>query len=355
MRILFLAPYPAYESPSQRYRFEHYLPSLEGHGIGYSYHPFLNKAGWNIFFSKGKYFRKIAAVSGGFIRRWMLMFKVGGFDFVYIHREAAPLGPPIFEWIIARLFKKRIIYDYDDAIWIPVASEHNKIARYIKWFSKVAAICRMSYKVSAGNEYLADYARKYCKKVKVIPTVVDTDKVHNRLQDQTVTDPTIGWTGTFSTLKYLNIVVPAIQRLQEKYSFSFIVIANKDPELPLKRYRFIKWEKETEAEDLLNIHIGVMPLHDGEIEKGKCGFKAIQYMALGIPAVVSPVGVNKDIVSDGIDGFVCNSVEEWEEKLMSLLKDPMMRQQFGAAARKKIEERYSVKATTGMFLDLFSS
>jgi len=354
MKILFLAPYPAGESPSQRYRMEHYLASLTEQGIRWDYKPFLGKKAWSIFFSKGNTARKILAVCGGFLRRWWLMLFIARYDRVYIHREAAPVGPPLFEWIIAKIYRRKIIYDYDDAIWIPVASENNRMARYIKWFSKVKAICRMAWKVSAGNEYLADFARPHCKQVIVVPTVVDTAKTHNRLQEQNTAQPAIGWTGTFSTLKYLELVTPVLQRLQQKIPFTFIVIANKDPQLPLPYYRYINWQADTETADLLQMHIGLMPLFDGEIEKGKCGFKAIQYMALGIPAVVSPVGVNASIVSEGENGFVCSSPEEWEAKLTLLLQDTALRTRMGAAARQRVEERYSVAATRLLFSSLFN-
>ncbi|MBL7731386.1 MAG: glycosyltransferase family 4 protein [Chitinophagaceae bacterium] len=282
------------------------------------------------------------------------MFTIGKYDYVFIHREAAPAGPPVFEWIIAKLWRKKIIYDYDDAIWIPVASENNRLAKYVKWFSKVKAICRMAYKVSAGNQFLADFAKPYCKRVEVVPTVVDTEKEHNRVQMQLTGKPAIGWTGTFSTLKYLEILVPVITRLQEKYAFTFVIIANKDPQLPVKDYRFIQWNKETEINDLLSFHVGVMPLLDGEIEKGKCGFKAIQYMALGIPAVVSPVGVNSVIVENGKNGFTAKDEMEWEQRLEELLKNPEMRKKFGEESRTKIESEYSVIATKQHFLNLFA-
>lgn len=354
MTVLFLAPYPADESPSQRYRFEHYLPYLEREGISYGYRPFLSLRGWKIIFSKGKLLQKAAAILVGFVRRWLLMFTIGKYDYVFIHREAAPAGPPVFEWIIAKLWRKKIIYDYDDAIWIPVASENNRLAKYVKWFSKVKAICRMAYKVSAGNQFLADFAKPYCKRVEVVPTVVDTEKEHNRVQMQLTGKPAIGWTGTFSTLKYLEILVPVITRLQEKYAFTFVIIANKDPQLPVKDYRFIQWNKETEINDLLSFHVGVMPLLDGEIEKGKCGFKAIQYMALGIPAVVSPVGVNSVIVENGKNGFTAKDEMEWEQRLEELLKNPEMRKKFGEESRTKIESEYSVIATKQHFLNLFA-
>lgn len=281
------------------------------------------------------------------------MFRIRKYHYVYIHREAAPIGPPVFEWIIARVYRKKIIYDFDDAIWVPAASTVNKMALHFKYFSKVASICKMAYTVTVGNKYLADFAAQYCKNVVVIPTVVDTGKVHDQLQVHQVANPAVGWTGTLTTLKYLEIVLPVLQRLQEKIDFTFIVISNSDPELPLKNYRFIKWNGASETSDLLTIHIGLMPLYDGDLEKGKCGFKAIQYMALGIPALVSPVGVNADIVDEGMNGFICKTEQDWEDKISLLLQDDSLRSLLGKAAKEKIEEKYSVKATAQSFLRLF--
>lgn len=353
MRVLFLAPYPANEAPSQRYRFEHYLGKLKQQGIQYNYQPFLSQSAWKIFFKPGHYLNKILALLGGFLRRWILMTTIRKYDYVFIHREAAPVGPPVFEWIIARLYRKKIIYDFDDAIWIPSASSANKIALHFKWFSKVASICKMASTVTAGNQYLADFAGRYCKNVVIIPTVVETEKVHDQVQDHAVAVPAVGWTGTLTTLKYLELVLPVLQRLQERIDFTFIVIANSDPQLPLKNYRYITWKGPTEVTDLLNMHIGIMPLEDGELEKGKCGFKAIQYMSLGIPALVSPVGVNTAIVEDGVNGYICTTGQDWEDKIYLLLKDNNLRASLGKAARKKIVEKYSVKATEEKFLALF--
>jgi glycosyltransferase involved in cell wall biosynthesis len=355
MRILFLAPYPVKEAASQRYRFEHYLPYLESRGIQYSYKPFLGNNTWKIFFKPGNVLKKITGLAGGYLRRWLLMFTIPGYDYVYIHREAAPIGPPVFEWIIARLYRKKIIYDFDDAIWIPFSSQYNKMPIWLRWFQKAGAICKWSYKVSTGNEYLAAFARKYNKNVVVVPTVVNTDLTHNRLQEHETAHPVIGWTGTFSTLKYIDIVLPVLQKLQERYDFPFLVIADVDPQLPLKNYRFIRWKKETEAEDLLQMHIGLMPLYDDEMSRGKCGFKAIQYMSLGIPPVVSPVGVNSTIVDDMKNGFICTDPEEWKSTLEKLLIDATLRQQIGRAARQKIELAYSVHSTLDSFIGLFSS
>lgn len=354
MKILFLAPYPAYESPSQRYRFEHYLENLKQEGIDYSYKPFLSKKAWTYFFQPGHVIKKTGAVLAGFCRRWGLMFTIPRFDYVYLHREAAPIGPPVFEWIITKVFRKKIIFDFDDAIWIPVASQHNRIAKFIKRPSKVATICKLSYKVSVGNSFLADFAKKYCKQVVVIPTVVDTDKIHNKIQKQDIENPVVGWTGTITTLQYLQMAVPALLKLQEKINFSVVVIANFDPRLPLDNYRYIKWRKETEVEDLLSMHIGLMPLADTDIEKGKCGFKAIQYLSLGIPAVVSPVGANLEVVDNGVNGFVADSENEWITAIEKLINDKELRKKMGEAGRKKIVDKYSVQSSYKLFISLFN-
>lgn len=354
MKILFLAPYPAYESPSQRYRFEHYLPYLDEKGISYTYKPFLSKNAWQIFFKPGNVWRKGMGVLSGFVRRFFQLFVIARYDYVFIHREATPIGPPVFEWIIAKLFRKKIIYDFDDAIWIPATSSYNKIASKLKNFGKVAKICKWSYKVCVGNDYLGDFARQYNNSIVLVPTVVNTLQVHNQLQDQDIDRPSVGWTGTFSTLQYLDIVLPVLQQLQDEIAFTFFVIADKDPQLPLKHYEFIKWRRETEAADLLRFHIGLMPLYDNEIAKGKCGFKAIQYMSLGIPAVVSPVGVNSIIVDNTKNGFVCASTDDWYNTLKQLLIDTKLRVDMGMAAQQKIQMEYSVEATKEKFVALFS-
>jgi len=351
--IYFIVPAPTGISPGQRFRFEHYLSLLEKQNIRFYISNFYSPAGWKTLYTPGNKLKKVGVVLSGMMKRFMDLFRMRKYPFVYMYREAAPVGPPVFEWIMAKILRKKIIYDFDDAIWVPVMSEYNKAAAWIKNFGKVARICRWSYKVSVGNQYLGEYAKKNNPRVVLIPTVVDTDAGHNKLQDHQTARPNIGWTGTFSTLPYLDIVLPVLNELQETNDFTFIVIADKDPRLPLKNYRFIKWSRETEADDLLNFHIGLMPLYNDEISKGKCGFKAIQYMSLGIPAVVSPVGVNAEIVDDGVNGFVCEEEEEWKKRLIQLLTNADARKQMGLAAQKKIEEKYSVKSTETAFLGLF--
>jgi glycosyltransferase involved in cell wall biosynthesis len=354
MRILFLATYPAHESPSQRYRMEQYFGYLREKNIQFDYKPFIDKKTWKIIFRHGHIIQKIWGTIKGLLKRWLLMFQIGKYDFVYIHRETVLLGPPVFEWIIAKIYKKKIIYDFDDAIWIPFVSKKNGLAFFLKFYSKIGSICKWSYKISVGNSFLGKFAQRFNQNIVLIPTVVNTDDVHNRVQQHDTDKPIVGWTGSFSTLKFLDVILPVLQRMQEKYDFEFIVIADQDPHLPLKYYRFIEWNRHRETDDLLNMHIGLMPLYDDELTKGKCGFKAIQYMSLGIPPIVSGVGVNPEIVEDGVDGFVCYNENDWEKKLTCLLNNTEKRKIMGKNAREKIQNKYSVAATKDCFLKLFA-
>lgn len=354
--ILFLVPYPPGRAPSQRFRFEQYLDALTAAGHQYQLDPFLSVATWNILYKPGQTVAKAVGILGGFARRIRLLFNVSAYDFVFIHREAAPLGPPVFEWLIANVFDRKIIYDFDDAIWLANTSEANKIAAGVKWHHKVADICRWAYKNSCGNTYLAAYAAQFNPRAVVNPTTIDTVHLHNQVRDQAAPGRLIiGWTGTHSTLKYLDQVVPVLAKLEDEgLDFEFRVISNQPPALPLRSLVFLPWRKDTEIADLLGFHVGLMPLEDDLWAQGKCAFKALQYMALGIPALVSPVGMNTEVVAHGYNGFVCATPAEWEASLRQLLADAVLRQRLGTASRRTIEERYSVLANTPNFLTLFS-
>jgi glycosyltransferase involved in cell wall biosynthesis len=351
--VYFIVPAPEGISPGQRFRFEHYLKSLDKAGIRYRLSPFYSMKSWKLLHAKGQLFNKAFAVVKGFLKRFADLFRMIPFDYVYIYREAAPLGPPVIEWLIKTVLRKKIIYDFDDAIWIPVTGETNKLAKGLKYFSKTGKICKWSYKVSVGNSYLASYVQRNKGNAIIIPTVVDTDSVHNQIRDQSEGRLTVGWTGTFSTLLYLDLILPVIRSLQEELDFDFLVIADKDPMPSLRNYRFIKWTREHEVEDLLQMHFGLMPLYQSELALGKCGFKAIQYMSLGMPAIVSPVGVNGEIVVDGQTGFLCDTPEEWEKRIRQLLSDSGLRANMGRKSREKIVADYSVAATREQFISLF--
>ena len=295
----------------------------------------------------------------GLCKRLFLLTTVHQYPFIFIHREAMPIGPPIIEWLLAKVFQKKIIYDFDDAIWLTDNLTESKLEKWLRCRWKVASICKWSYKISCGNEYLAEFASRYNTSTFVNPTTIDLQKVDQQreihIPDSTTETITIGWTGSHSTLKYLISLEPVLLSLEKKFpSVIFLLIADQKPKLNLKRWRFVKWNKTSEIKDLLSIDIGIMPLPDDEWTKGKCGFKALQYMALNIPAVVSPVGVNSKIISHGINGLLCTTHEEWLEALTTLILNYEIRIKLGAEGRKKVENHFCVDSNKSNFLSLFN-
>lgn len=353
-KILFITPYPAGSAPSQRFRLEQYFSALAEAGYTCKQVPFWSERAWKILYRKGNIFRKFLSLSRAILRRYLLVFSVPQYDYVFIHREYSPVGWPFAVWCIARIMQKKIIFDFDDAIWIRNVSESNRFYGVLKKYNNTQRIIRMSYKVSCGNEYLRNFALQYNPRAFVNPTTIDTEHYHNRIRRLTGNPFIIGWTGSHSTIQYLDDIVPVIRKLEEKYDIAFHVISDKKPQWELNSLVFIPWQKETEIDDLLTFSIGIMPLKHDPWSEGKCGFKALQYMALGIPALVSPIGVNTEIVDHGKDGFFCRNAEEWEKYITLLIQDQALLDRMSALTRKKIEDHYSVRSNTVNFLNLFS-
>jgi glycosyltransferase involved in cell wall biosynthesis len=358
MKILFLLPYPLQEAPSQRFRFEQYFSILKKAGYQIQTQSFLSQQDWKLFFKSGQPIKKLLTLSKGCIKRGMVLFTAWQFNYIFIHREATPLGPPIIEWILAKILRKKILYDFDDAIWLTDRKNETALLRLLKWRGKVKAICKWSYKVSCGNTYLQEYALQFNRNAIVNPTTIDSENIHKLTtvrSDNSSKNIVIGWTGSHSTLKYLNTIEKELQKLELEFDHvSFLVIADQKPALILQRLKFLAWNAQSEIDDLLKIDIGIMPLPDDEWAKGKCGFKALQYMALQIPAVVSAVGVNTQIISNGIEGFLCTTKDDWLTYLRKLITDSELRNTMGKNGRKKVEEHYSVTSNSSNFVSFFS-
>jgi len=352
-KILFIAPYPFDEAPSQRFRFEQYFNFLKENNFEIHFSPFLDHKTWKTLYSEGNVLRKMFGVIRSFLKRFLLLFTLYKYDFVFIHREASHIGPPLFEFLIAKVFRKKYNYDFDDAIWLPNYSETNARFHRLKAYWKVRYCIKWAGSISAGNDYLANYARKFNSNVQVIPTTIDTENHHNLQTDYLQEKLVIGWTGTHTTMRYLDFIVPVIKELEQKYDFEFLVISNEAPAYRLKSLRFLKWKRETEIADLARISIGVMPLEMDIWSEGKCGFKGLQYMSLGIPALMSPVGVNTQIVSHRENGFLPIKLEDWRVQLETLLLDVDLRNKIGEAGKKTIDERYSVLSNQSNYLSLF--
>jgi glycosyltransferase involved in cell wall biosynthesis len=352
-KILFIAPYPFDEAPSQRFRFEQYFAFLKENNFEIVFSPFLDHKTWRTLYSEGKVLRKMIGVVKSFLKRLTLLFTLYKYDYVFIHREASHVGPPVFEFLISKVFRKKYNYDFDDAIWLPNYSETNARFHRLKAYWKVRYCIKWAGSITAGNDYLANYARKFNSNVQVIPTTIDTENHHNLKTDYQQDKLIIGWTGTHTTMHYLDYIIPVIKELEQKYDFEFLVISNEAPAYPLKSLRFLKWKRETEIADLARISIGVMPLEMDIWSEGKCGFKGLQYMALGIPALMSPVGVNTQIISHTENGFLVIKLEDWKNQLEVLLTDIDLRKRIGAAGKKTIDERYSVNSNQSKYLSLF--
>ena len=355
-KIAFIVPYPRGVAPSQRFRFEQYIPMLEQNDFDTTFHPFFTNEAYHLIYLPGKFTKKSLGVFIAFIKRFLLMFQLKHYSIVFIHREASPIGPPIFEWIIAKVLKKKIVYDFDDAIWLENTSQSNQLISRIKRHSKVESISKWASLILCGNHHLMEFARKYNLNVEYIPTTIDLVNGHNQLkQHKNQNKVVLGWTGTHSTIKYLHEIEDVLLELQKKYNIQINIISNKEPVFKKLAFNYIPWVKEKEIEDLLFFDIGIMPLLNNEWAKGKCGFKALQYMALGIPSVISPVGVNTEIIKDNNNGFLASNNNEWIEKISKLIESKVLRESIGNSGRLTVLEKYSVKSTKKKYLNCFQN
>lgn len=353
-KILFLTPYPFGMAASQRFRFEQYFGELNKAGFNYFISSFMTSGAFRTWYGKGNLYKKAFYVLVGFYRRLRILFQLHQFDYVFIHREVVPVGPPIFEFLIAKVFRKKIIYDFDDAIWIPNASDSNRFFKFLKFYSSVKLLTKWAHKVSCGNAFLCSFAKLLNPNSFYNPTTIDTEKHHNRFKVAGGSKRiVIGWTGSHSTLRYIEDLFPVLRQLKQKHDFDFHLISDLPPSEIPSFVSFVKWSKQSEIDDLLQLDIGLMPLADDRWAKGKCGFKALQYMALGIPALVSPVGVNPKIVDHNVNGFICRDNEEWFRYLDLLLSSPHRIAELSKATRKKVEDHYSVKSNAHNFVNLF--
>lgn len=352
-KVLFIVPYPEGEAPSQRFRFEQYFSILKENHIDYQIESFWSKEAWKILYENGNKFKKAIAFIHGIIKRLLLLFKIHDVKLIFIHREALPVGPPIIEFLLARVFRKKIIYDFDDAIWLANTSSPNKMVGWIKFHEKVSSICSWSWKVSCGNHYIADYAGKYNHQIYVNPTTIETS-YHKRGNEKSANKKiVIGWTGTHSTNKYFESFEPVLEELNRNYNIQIVAISDQNPNVTLQNFTYICWNKAQEIKQLNKIDIGIMPLDNSEWEMGKCGFKALQYMAMEIPTVTSDVGINHQIIEHGVNGYLCKNHEDWLKYLGELISSESLRKSVGQRGRKKIIKSYSVQSNTKLFLSLF--
>jgi glycosyltransferase involved in cell wall biosynthesis len=354
-KVLFIASHRLNRSPSQRFRFEQYISYFQQNDYGCKLSPLVTEADDKVMYAEEKYIQKVLVIAKSFVRRMRALRLASSYDIIFIQREAYLIGSTFFE----RRYKKsgaKIVFDFDDAIWLMNVSDVNRKFAWIKRPSKTAEIIAMSDIVIAGNNYLAEYARTYNKNVCIIPTTVDTDKFQPKKYPIANDRICIGWTGSHTTIKHFELAIPVLKELKKLYGdrIYFKVIGDSSYTCSELNIKGEKWSTDTEVEDLLEIDIGLMPLPDDIWSKGKCGLKSLEYMSLCIPAVISPVGVNTEIIQDGVNGYLANTNEEWLNKLSTLINSAELRKQIGERGRETVVEKYSVRSQRDRYLTLFN-
>jgi glycosyltransferase involved in cell wall biosynthesis len=355
-KLLFQALHRPQRSPSQRYRFDQYLPFLANEGFEVDYSFLISEQDDAHFYAQGRYLQKLGILSRAIWLRMQEVRKAKNYDLVFVQREAFMLGNSYFERKMAA--RRPLIFDFDDAIWQQVVSAGNKKLGFLKNANKTQDIMAAATEIWAGNDYLADFARQYNNNVRIVPTTVDTNEYNNiRPFEAEKEKICIGWSGSFSTVEHFQHALPALEIIQKKYGekVTFKLIGDANYKNETIKLQGIPWTRATEIAELSSIDIGIMPLPDDQWTQGKCGLKALVYMSMQIPTVLSPVGVNRQIVTDEVDGLWASSTEEWVSQLSRLIENSDLRQNLTQKARQTVINRYSVAAWQSQYLQYFQN
>jgi len=353
--VLILCAHRPKRSPSQRYRFEQYLPFLEKQGFHFTFSDLLTAKDDITFYAKGKFGAKVIILLRSVFIRLKDCFRFKNYDIIFIQREATFFGTTYFEKR-ARKSGAYLIFDFDDSIWLADTSPGNKKWEFIKRPEKFYKAISYAHCVIAGNRYLADKALLLNKNTRVIPTTIDTD-VHvpkPELRNKDIL--TIGWSGSISTVKHFETLIPVLLKIKERYKdkVKFKLLGQAHFMHPLLEAEAVVWTETSEVNELNTFDIGIMPLPDDAWANGKCGLKALSYMSCEIPSLVNAVGVNKEIIVHGKNGFLAGNEHDWFDYLCKLIESENLRMELGKAGRKTVLERYSVEANKDHYLEIFS-
>ena len=349
-RVLFVAGHRLNRAPGQRFRFEQYLDHLRAGGFTCELSPLLTAEDDKIFYSRAAAFRKVLVLARCAVRRAKDVRRAQDFDIVFLQREAFFGGWPIFE----RAFKAagvRMVLDFDDAIWLLDVSDANRRYGFLKRPQKTAEIARMCDLIIAGNSFLRDYALEFNRNTIVIPTTIDTLSYRRLAPPRTSGPVCIGWTGSTTTIPHFETGVPYLAEIKAKFgdNVRFRVVGDASYRNQVLGVQGEAWNAATEVETLSDMDIGIMPLPDDVWSRGKCGLKGLQFMGLEIPVVMENVGANRDIVTDGMDGFLATGPGEWVSKLSALVESAALRARIGSAGRRTVEARYSVTSQKDVY------
>ncbi len=342
---------PRYESQaaSSRYRFYQYIPHLKAQGWDVAVKPLLSNN-----YIKYLYEKKPLPVSEivlGYFKRIIQLLNKKTFDLIWLQQELLPWLPSIIENTLIS-GKSKIVADYDDAFFHRYDQNKSFFVRNLLK-NKIDLVMKYADLVLAGNNYLLERAKLSNGNVKLFPTVVDINnfKNSNPIKDDVFT---IGWIGSPGTAKYLNIIEDALKEVSLDKDIRINLIGANNIEINGVSINHIKWDENTEVEEISKFDVGIMPLPDDPWERGKCGFKLIQYLSCNIPVVGSPVGVNQEIIINGVNGFQASSKDEWIKYIRFLKDNKELTIKMGANGRRIVEEKYSLNGNVVKLIDYFN-
>ena len=349
VKVLALLPFSE-EAASVRFRVTQFLPFLASAGFDVEPHALIGTEAFRRLYKRGHTFEKITALMSSTSKRVRALRR--SYEMALVHREAYPLGQPLIERWLAR--RVPIVFDFDDAIYLENASEANREVRFLKRPAKTAEIISLATEVIAGNPHLGEYAARYSKQINVIPTCVDTSVWAPQPRPLRSDPPVIGWIGTPTTTPYLLALQPVFEALARETPFILRISGSGTAvTMPGVTIENVPWTLEREVELFASCDIGVYPMPTDAWTLGKCGFKAIQFMACAVPVVASPVGVNTTIIDAGANGLLAANHDEWLCHLRMLIADAAARQRLGLAGRQRIESSYSLRVHAPSVVGVF--
>lgn len=288
-----------------------------------------------------------------YAKRVSLLKKLDEYDAVFIYREAALLGPAFLEKFISR--RKPIIYQLDDPLFVPYRSPTNGYLSYLKFFGKIKEIIAISKIVIVNSSAIREYALQYNSNVWQIPSLVDTKKfVYEPFPDH-LHRVCIGWSGSPTTVKNLKIIEKPLQILSAKNLCDFHFIGGDDFNLQGVNYTSQRWNGDTEVTDLQRMQVGLVPLPDVPWNRYKFIMKTVQYMALGIVPVGTPMASNLEVIKHGENGFLASSDDEWIEYLSTLVQDEALRHRMSKRAAEEAKAKYSLEANASRIVEAFKA
>jgi glycosyltransferase involved in cell wall biosynthesis len=348
LKVMALASYPK-EAAATRFRVQQYIAPLARRGIALTIHPFLDADTFAHFYRRDSLPATVFAMMKSSLARMLDLLPAQRADVIFIQREAMLFGPPWFEWLAAKMMKRPMVLDLDDATYVAYKSPtYGGLGKALKWFSKTDDLIRWARVVVCGNSSIADYARGKGAQTEIVLTVVDTDIFKPATEKSTNAEPVLGWIGTHSTFPYLQSIFPVLSRLAERHKFRLRVVGagKEDIEVLGITVESRPWQLDREVADFQSVDIGLYPIDESIYEgwaSGKSGFKAIQYMAVGAPYVATPVGGSAEIGEVGVTHLTATTQDEWHRALEDLITNPEKRRAMGAAGREHVTRHYALE------------